>query len=169
MRRDLQLSINQFAQYELCYGNKFFVNPNGFNIKSTGFTIFGQSGTLYLSDVPNSDLKTGIIRIIKILDDGSIQNAISSAGSVDYEKGEINISTINFLSSTAPNNVIEIQAFPRSNDVVGLKDLFVSLDISNSTINMVRDVISSGDEVSGVEFIRDFYSSSYPNGEIIRK
>ena len=30
MRRDLQLSINQFAQYELCYGNKFFVNPNGF-------------------------------------------------------------------------------------------------------------------------------------------
>ena len=169
MRRDLQLSINQFAQYELCYGNKFFVNPNGFNIKSTGFTIFGQSGTLYLSDVPNSDLKTGIIRIIKILDDGTIQNAISSAGSVDYEKGEINISTINFLSSTAPNNVIEIQAFPRSNDVVGLKDLFVSLDISNSTINMVRDVISSGDEVSGVEFIRDFYSSSYPNGEIIRK
>ena len=169
MRRDLQLSINQFAQYELCYGNKFFVNPNGFNIKSTGFTIFGQSGTLYLSDVPNSDLKTGIIRIIKILDDGTIQNAISSAGSVDYEKGEINISTINFLSSTAPNNVIEIQAFPRSNDVVGLKDLFVSLDISNSTINMVRDVISSGDEVSGVEFVRDFYSSSYPNGEIIRK
>ena len=169
MRRDLQLSINQFAQYELCYGNKFFVNPNGFNIKSTGFTIFGQSGTLYLSDVPNSDLKTGIIRIIKILDDGTIQNAISSAGSIDYEKGEINISTINFLSSTAPNNVIEIQAFPRSNDVVGLKDLFVSLDISNSTINMVRDVISSGDEVSGVEFIRDFYSSSYPNGEIIRK
>jgi len=169
MRRDLQLSINQFAQYELCYGNKFFVNPNGFNIKSTGFTIFGQSGTLYLSDVPNSDLKTGIIRVIKILDDGTIQNAISSAGSVDYEKGEINISTINFLSSTAPNNVIEIQAFPRSNDVVGLKDLFVSLDISNSTINMVRDVISSGDEVSGVEFVRDFYSSSYPNGEIIRK
>jgi hypothetical protein len=169
MRRDLQLSINQFAQYELCYGNKFFVNANGFNIKSTGFTIFGQSGILYFSDVPNSDLKTGIIRIIQILEDGTIKNIVSSAGSIDYEKGEINISTINFLSSTAPNNVVEIQAFPRSNDVVGLKDLFVSLDISNSTINMVRDVISSGDEVSGVEFVRDFYSSSYPNGEIIRK
>ena len=169
MRRDLQLSINQFAQYELCFGNKFYVDRDGFNIKSTGFTIFGQRGTLYFSDVPNSDLRTGILRIIRVLDDGTIQNVVSSAGSVDYEKGEVNISTINFLSSTKPNNIVEIQAFPRSNDVVGLKDLYVSLDISNSSINMVRDVISSGDEVSGVQFTRDFYSSSYPNGEIIRK
>ena len=71
-------------------------------------------------------------------------------------------------NNTKPNNTIEVQAFPESNDVVGLKDLYVSLDISNSSINMVRDVISSGDEVSGVQFTRDFYSSSYPNGQIIR-
>ena len=57
---------------------------------------------------------------------------------------------MNFLSTTKSKNIIEIQAFPKSNDVVGLKDLYVSLDVSNSTINMVRDVITSGDEVSGV-------------------
>jgi len=169
IRRDLNVSINQFAQYELCFGNKFFVNKNGFNIKSTGFTIFGQSGTLYFSDIPNSDLKTGILRIIKILNDGTVKNIVSSAGSVDYEKGEVNVSTINFLSTERPNNTVEIQAFPRSNDVVGLKDLYVDLNIENSSINMIRDVISSGDEISGVQFVRDFYSSSYPNGEIIRK
>ena len=169
IRRDLNTSLNQFTQYELCFGNKFYVNKDGFNIKSTGFTIFGQSGTLYFSDIPNSDLKTGILRIIKILEDGNVENVVSSAGSIDYEKGEVNISTINFLSTVKSNNIIEIQAFPRSNDVVGLKDLYVDLDISNSSINMVRDVISSGDEVSGVQFVRDFYSSSYPNGEIIRK
>ena len=168
IRRNLQISPNQFAQYELCFGNKFYVDPNGFNIKSTGFTIFGNSSILYLSDVPNADLKTGVIRIIKILEDGSVLNVVSSAGSIDYEKGEVNISTINFLSTEKPNNVVEVQAFPRSNDVVGLKDLFVSLNVSNSTINMVRDVISSGDEISGVQFTRDFYSSSYPNGKIIR-
>ena len=169
IRRNLNISINQFAQYELCFGNKFYVDKDGFNIKSTGFTIFGQSGTLYFSDVPNSDLKTGILRIIKVLDNGKIKNVVSSAGTIDYEKGEVNISTINFLSSVKTDNVIEIQAFPRSNDVVGLKDLYVDLNISNSSINMIRDVISSGDEVSGVQFVRDFYSSSYPNGEIIRK
>tara|TARA_Y100001937_G_scaffold125265_1_gene191717 strand:+ start:591 stop:2495 length:1905 start_codon:yes stop_codon:yes gene_type:complete len=168
IRRNLQISANQFAQYELCFGNKFYVDPNGFNIRSTGFTISGFSGTLYLSDTPNSDLKTGILKIIKILNDNSIRIINSSAGSIDYEKGEVNLSTINFLSTTKPNNIVEIQAFPESNDVVGLKDLYISLDISNSSINMTRDVISSGDEISGVQFTRDFYSSSYPNGRIIR-
>jgi len=168
MRRNLQASVNQFTQYELCFGNKFYIDPNGFNIKSTGFSIFGKTGTYYMSDVPNADLKTGILRIIEILSDGSIGNIISSAGSIDYEKGEVNVSTINITSTVKPNNVVEVQAFPRSNDVVGLKDLYISLNISNSSINMVRDVISSGDEVSGVQFTRDFYSSSYPNGNIIR-
>ena len=168
IRRNLQVSINQFAQYELCFGNRFYVDPNGFNIKSTGFTLFGQSGTLYFSDIPNPDQKTGTVRVIKILDDNTIQTVLSSAGSIDYIKGEVNISTINFESTVKPNNIVEIQAFPESNDVIGLKDLYVSLDISNSSINMVRDVISSGDEVSGVQFTRDFYSSSYPNGQIIR-
>ena len=60
IRRNLQISANQFAQYELCFGNKFYVDPHGYNIKSTGFTISGYSGTLYLSDTPNSDLKTGL-------------------------------------------------------------------------------------------------------------
>ena len=168
IRRNLNVSLNKFTQYELCFGNRFYIDPNGFNLKSTGFSILGQSGTLYLSDVPNPDLKTGVLRIIKILSDGSIKSVVSSAGSVDYIKGEVNISTVNILSTEKPNNIIEVQAFPESNDVVGLKDLYVSLDISNSSINMVRDVISSGDEVSGVQFTRDFYSSSYPNGQIIR-
>ena len=168
IRRNLNVTLNKFTQYELCFGNRFYIDPNGFNLKSTGFSILGQSGTLYLSDVPNPDLKTGVLRIIKILSDGSIKSVVSSAGSVDYIKGEVNLSTVNILSTEKPNNIIEVQAFPESNDVVGLKDLYVSLDISNSSINMVRDVISSGDEVSGVQFTRDFYSSSYPNGQIIR-
>ncbi|GIS09061.1 MAG: hypothetical protein CM15mP113_1910 [Pseudomonadota bacterium] len=88
---------------------------------------------------------------------------------VDYKKGEIVLNTINITSTTAQNNVIEVQAYPESNDVVGLKDLFVSFDISNSTINMVKDVIASGEDVSGVVFTRDYFTSSYSNGVLERK
>ena len=35
IRRDLKALLNQFAQYELCFGNRFYINPAGFNIKST--------------------------------------------------------------------------------------------------------------------------------------
>jgi hypothetical protein len=89
IRRDLMAMINQFAQYELCFGNKFHVNSEGYNIKSTGFNISGESDTVYLTDVPNSDGKTGIISIVKPLSDGTIRIVAKSAGTVDYVKGEI--------------------------------------------------------------------------------
>lgn len=170
IRRDLAVSINQFAQYELCFGNKFHINPLGFNIKSTGFKVSGVEETVYLTDVPKPDGSgKGIVSIVRNLSDGSTKIVVQSAGVVDYTKGEINISTINIISTSKPNNIIEIQAFPESNDVVGLTDLYLNFSISKSTINMVRDVISSGDEISGTVFSRDYYTSSYSNGKLIRE
>ena len=170
IRRDLAVSINQFTQYELCFGNKFHINPLGFNIKSTGFKVSGVEETVYLTDVPKPDGSgKGIISIVRNLSDGSTKIVVQSAGVVDYTKGEINISTINIISTSKPNNIIEIQAFPESNDVVGLTDLYLNFSISKSTINMVRDVISSGDEISGTVFSRDYYTASYSNGKLIRE
>ena len=169
VRRNLFALFNQFAQYELCFGNQFHVSEDGKNIKSTGFRISGESDIVYLTDVPNEDKKTGLLSIVKDLSDGTIRVISKSAGTVDYIKGEINLGTINIVSTVKPNNVIEIQAFPESNDVVGLRDLYLNFDIATSKINMIKDVISSGDEISGTVFNRDFYTSSYSNGSLIRK
>jgi hypothetical protein len=169
IRRDLKVVTNKFAQYELCFGNKFHINSGGYNIKSTGFKISNETDTVYLTDVPNSDGKTGIISIVKPISDGTIKVIAKSAGTVDYSKGEIKLATLNITSTELENNIIEIQAYPESNDVVGLKDLYLSFDTSKSTINMVRDVITSGDEISGTVFSRDYYTSSYSNGNLIRK
>ena len=169
IRRDMKVLKNQFAQYELCFGNRFHVNSNGLNIKSTGFTLTGSSDIVYFTDTPNTDLKTGVISIVKIDANGSKLVVSKNAGTVDYLKGEILLSTINISSTVAANSVIEVQAFPESNDVVGLKDLYLTLDVSKSQINMVKDVIASGEDISGVSFIRDYYTSSYSNGALQRK
>ena len=192
IRRDLKTSLNQLAQYELCFGNQFHVNPTGLNIKSTGFKISGESSTVYLTDTPTissngntiTDVtsagnvflnrpvgvsaKTGIISIVKIDSNGNRTVVVKDAGTVDYVKGEIILGPINITSTTKPNGIIEIQAFPESNDVIGLKDLYLSFDVSKSTINMVRDVIASGDEITGNVFTRDYYTSSYSNGKLAR-
>ena len=168
IRRDLKALINQFTQYELCFGNQFHINCDGFNIKSTGFKISADPDTLYLTDVPNVDGKTGIISIVKPLSNGTTRIVAQSAGTVDYIKGEITLGPLNIISTSKPNDIIEIQAFPESNDVVGLRDLYLNFSIEKSTINMVRDVIASGDEISGTVFARDYYTSSYSNGNLIR-
>ena len=166
IRRNLNALVNQFAQYELCFGNQFNVKTEGLNIKSTGFKISGESSTVFLTDTPNSDKKTGVISIVKkdVVNNEKII-IVENAGTVDYIKGEINLTTINITSTDLPNNIIEVQAFPESNDVIGLQDLYLKFNIDSSVINMVKDTISSGDQISGVGYK---VTSSYNNGKLVR-
>ena len=176
VRRDLKALLNQFAQYELCFGNKFNINPAGFNIKSTGFTINGFNDVSYITDVPNKTASgaldgsmKGTLSVVAKNNRGEQRVIIKDAGLVDYMKGEVILNTINITSTVTDNNIIEVQAFPESNDVVGLKDLYLNFDVSKSTINTIKDVIASGEDVSGVVFTRDYYTSSYSNGDLERK
>ena len=50
-------------------------------------------------------------------------------------------------------DVIEVQAVPHSNDVIGLRDLYVNFDMTNTTLTMVPDTIASGENTSGSRFI----------------
>ena len=173
IRRNLKALTNQFAQYELCYGNRFHINPEGKNIKSTGFKIQGQTDTLYFTDIPNKNSDgsldgsgKGVIAIVKgdnELSQGQL--IVASAGIVDYVHGEVIVSTVNITSTEKSNNIIEIQAFPESNDVIGLKDLYLSFAVGDSTINMVKDTITSGEQISGVGYK---VTSSYANGALVR-
>ena len=173
IRRNLKALTNSFAQYELCFGNQFHIDVAGKNIKSTGFKIVNQSSTVYLTDIPNKDYKgdldgsgMGTLSVIKkdTRTDTEIV-VVKSAGTVDYNKGEIILSTINIVSTSKPNNIVEVQAFPESNDVIGLTDLYLNFDMSNTTINMVKDTITSGEKISGVGFK---VTSSYTNGALTR-
>jgi len=165
IRRNLKTLINQSAQYELCYGNAFHYNTTGYNIKSTGFTLAGRSGTFYFTDVPGEN-GMGVLSIVKeSTTGGKYIVEVKSAGTIDYTKGEIIINTINITSTTAANNVVEIQAYPESNDVIGLKDLYLSFSVADSKINMIKDTITSGEQISGVGYKT---TSSYLNGELKR-
>ena len=165
IRRNLNALVNQFAQYELCFGNQFNVKPEGLNIKSTGFKILGTIETVFFTDIPNDDKLTGTISVVRKNASGETIVVVKSAGTVDYVHGEINLSTINIISTDKPNNVIEVQAFPESNDIIGLQDLYLDFNIPSSQINMVKDTITSGEQISGVGYK---VTSSYSNGELTR-
>jgi len=165
IRRNLKALVNRSAQYELCYGNKFRMNKEGFNIKSTGFSLTGRNGTFYFTDTPGRN-GMGVISVVRERNDsGQFEVVIKSAGTVDYMKGEILLNTITITSTVKENNVVEIQAVPDSNDVIGLKDLYLSFDVANSEINMIKDTITSGEQISGVGYK---VTSSYLNGELKR-
>ena len=163
MRRDLSAELNKFATYEICFGNKFHQKTEKYNIKSSGFNIKDVADTLYLTDSPNDSL-TGKIIFFKLVN--NIPTIVSSnAGTVDYFNGEIKLNIVNISSTSLPNNIIEIQAMPESNDILALKDIYLKIDMFNTVVNTIQDVISSGENTSATEYLS---TSSYLNGYYTR-
>jgi len=162
IRRNLISEIGRFAQYEICFGNMFHVQEKSYNIVSTGFTIQGVVGTVYLSD-ESINRDKGRIFFFTYTEGGTPTIIKKNAGTVDYMHGEILIDTVNILSTVIANNVIEIQAIPHSNDILGLNDLYVKFDMSNTKVNMVQDLIASGENTSGSRFVHvhSYYTPTY--------
>ena len=162
IRRNLISEIGRFAQYEVCFGNMFHVQEKSYNVVSTGFTIQGVVGTVYLAD-ESINRDKGRIFFFTYTEGGTPTIIKKNAGTVDYMHGEILIDTVNILSTVIANNVIEIQAIPHSNDVLGLNDLYVKFDMSNTKVNMVQDLIASGENTSGSRFVHvhSYYTPTY--------
>ena len=151
MRRDLRPSYNQLATYEICYGNIFHADLEGFNVRSSAFKIEGVDGDIYLTDFPNDDQTTGIIKFFR-LDGETITYVNNNAGTVDYIRGEINLFPINIASTTISEKV-EIEITPESNDIVAKENIYIVLDTKgNSQLNLLEDVLVSGSNVSGTNY-----------------
>ena len=165
IRRNLKTLPNTFSQYELCYHNEFYKELDSYNIKSTGFTVSGITGTVYLADKTIEGSDIGNLFLFRITDDVEVDIVSSNFGTVNYKKGEILINTVNITSTVQPEGIIEIQAIPLSNDVLGRKELYLQLSVENSNFTMRQDLIASGANVSGTRFD---VQSSYSNGSKVR-
>ena len=171
MRRDLRVVLNGFAEYQIGFGNKFQVkDPDGFNIKTSAFRIDGISQDVYLGDLPRPNRETGTLFFFTLPNVGSQSPSIvrRNVGSIDYINGVITINPVNIQGGMIKDGqtIIEIEATPSSNDVIGLQDLYLQLDISNSNFETVVDEISSGLDPAGSNYI---VTSSYPNGNLVRE
>ena len=169
IRRNLKPSLNQNAEYELCFGNSFYIkNNNGYNIKSSGFNVSGIAETVYLSDVPNEEGTIGNLFLFTLASRNNPRIVSTNVGTVDYDKGEILINSININNTSKEVQnipIIEISACPQSNDVIGLQDLYLQLDVNNSTVDMITDTIGSGENTSGNLHTS---TSSYMIGDVAR-
>ena len=169
IRRNLRPLLNQNAEYELCFGNAFYIkNNNGYNIKTSGFNIFGIADTVYLSDSPNEDGTSGTLFLFTLTSRNNPTIVSNNIGSIDYQKGEVLIKPINIINTSKKVQnipIVEVSACPKSNDVIGLQDLYLQLDVNNSTIDMVADNITSGDNTAGTLYTA---TSSYMVGDIAR-
>lgn len=165
IRRNLGALINEPTNYYVCFENKFHTDADGYNIKTTGFYVNGQSDVVYISDSPNTDMKTGRLFLFSIDSKNNIIIKSNNIGSIDYTTGILNIDNITVTSTLKPNDIIEIEAIPESNDIIAKKSIYLILDIGKSIVSVEKDLISSGENTSGSNFTPE---SSYLSGTKIR-
>tara|TARA_R110002050_G_scaffold176731_3_gene309708 strand:+ start:2473 stop:4596 length:2124 start_codon:yes stop_codon:yes gene_type:complete len=170
MRRDLKITSNALVEYSIGFGNEFYIKSmNGYNIKTSAFRVDGIGSDVYISDIPNTDQETGELFLFSVPNINSTSPFIvkRGIGTINYKKGIITINPINILSGKTKDGqtIIEVSGCPKSNDVIGLQDLYLQLDIGNSKFDMVIDQISSGIDPSASSYI---ITSSYANGALVR-
>lgn len=170
MRRDLRVALNALVEYQIGFGNSFYIKKmSGYNIKTSAFRVDGIGTDVYISDLPNSNRETGELFLFSVPSINSSSPSIvkRNIGTIDYKRGVLTLNPINVLSGKTKTGqtIIEISGSPVSNDVVGLQDLYLQLDITNSNFETVTDEIASGVDPSASNYI---VSSSYANGVLVR-
>ena len=155
MRKNVTVDLNTRVNYKICYGNRINQQTSTApSVSSSGFKIVGDDvNTYYLNDDG-----AGTLRLYYVKGTGEFEYIDGLWGSVDYDMGEITINDLIIQSTNVVNNTLQISATPKSNDLVSLRETYITMGIDNSVITVVEDTISSGSNLSGTGVIPE---SSY--------
>ena len=155
MRKNVTVDLNTRVNYKICYGNRInqqtSTNPA---VISSGFKIVGDDINTYFLN----DDGAGTLRLYYVKGTGEFEYVDGLWGTVDYDMGEIVINDLIIQSTSVANNTLQIKATPKSNDLVSLRETYITMGIDNTVVTVVEDTISSGSNLSGTGVIPE---SSY--------
>ena len=155
MRKNVTVDLNARVNYKICYGNRI---KQGTSTKPTvstsGFKVVGDDFNIYYLN----DDGSGLLRLYYVKGTGEYEYVDGLWGTVDYSMGEIVINDLIIFMTTVANNQLQISAIPESNDIISLRETYLTVGIDNTTVSVVEDTISSGSNLSGTGVIPE---SSY--------
>ena len=155
MRKNVIVTLNARVNYKICYGNRINQGTSTQpTVSSSGFAIAGDTVNTYFLN----DDGAGLLRLYYIKGTGEKEYIGGSWGTVDYAMGEIVINDLIITSTIASGNILQLSSVPESNDLISLRETYLTLGIDNTTVNVLEDTISSGANLSGTGVIPE---SSY--------
>ena len=128
MRKDFIAQINSSSYYEVCYQNAFKKDCDNPVVSSTGITTFEfPNYTSYLED---RDGKIVLYRLDPITNEKILLD--DSVGTIDYDKGEIQLFNFTILKGSFSDNRIELRVKPANKDIEVKREAYLDVDVSKS-------------------------------------
>ena len=129
MRKDFYPSLNSTFYYELCFQNAFDEDCDDPILSSTGFRV---------TEYPNFDVyvedrnkKIVLYRLDSVTGEKVVLD--SDIGDIDYVKGELKMYNLTIIKGSFFDNRISLRVKPLSNDIKALREMYLDVDIANSS------------------------------------
>jgi len=135
MRKDFYPSLNSTFFYEVCFQNEFDKDCDEPTLSSTGFRVTEYPNfDVYLED---SDGKIVLYR----LDTATGEKVVldKDIGDIDYVKGETKLYNLTIIKGSFFDNRISIRVKPKSNDVKALREVYLDVDVANSSFTAYKE------------------------------
>jgi hypothetical protein len=135
MRKDFYPQLNSTFYYEICYQNAFDKDCEGPSLSTTGFRV---------TEYPNFDVyledRDGKI-ILYRLDDVTGEKVVldKEVGEIDYVKGELKMYDLTIIKGSFFDNRISVRVKPLSNDVQAFREVYLDVDIANSSFSAYKE------------------------------
>ena len=135
MRKDFYPSLNSTFYYEVCFQNAFDVNCDDPILSSTGFRV---------TEYPNFDVyvedrggKIVLYRLDSVTGEKVVLD--SDIGDIDYVKGELKMYALTIIKGSFFDNRISLRVKPLSNDIKALREVYLDVDVANSSFTAYQE------------------------------
>jgi hypothetical protein len=135
MRKDFYPSLNNKAYYELCFNNPFDYDNDELALTSTGFVV--QEYPNFTSYIEDRDGKIVLYRLDSQTGTKIILN--SNIGNINYVTGEIQMFDVTIIKGSFDDNRIEVRLRPQFNDIIAIREMFLDVDIAQSTFTIIQE------------------------------
>ena len=135
MRKDFYPQLNSTFYYEICYQNAFDKDCEGPTLATTGFRVTEYPNfDVYLED---RDSKIVLYRLDSLTGEKVVLD--KEVGEIDYVNGELKMYNLTIIKGSFFDNRISVRVKPLSNDIQAFREVYLDVDIANSSFSAYKE------------------------------
>ena len=150
LKRNVSVTLNASTKYTINFNNAAYHPTNNHSqtvVESGGFFLAGNTNVQYIDDDG-----AGNIRTFYLLGGTTKTVTNAQAGTINYNTGQIVLTSFNISSVQAASGNLEVTLKPDSNDVVPVRNQVIDIDVANSNFTVQPDTLVGGSANAGIGY-----------------
>ena len=158
LKRIVSVTLNASTKYTINFNNAAYHPTNNHSqtvVESGGFFLAGNTNVQYIDDDG-----AGNIRTFYLLGGTTKTVTNAQAGTINYNTGQIVLTSFNISSVQAASGNLEVTLKPDSNDVIPVRNQVIEIDTVSSVTSAEIDTFATGEATAGVGYASNSSTAS---------